>query len=196
MVDEYQDTNYIQERLLDRLSEASGNLCVVGDEDQALYRLRGATVRNILEFPDSHPGALVIKLTTNYRSHETIVCAYDQFMASADWSNPAGGPPFRFDKTIAPDPATTFPEYPAVFSIWGTHQARRSDRFADLVAFLAAEASSRTTARWRCCSTASGSTTAGRTSTRSTKPASRTSARERGPTSTTKKCKPWSRASQ
>ncbi len=57
MVDEYQDTNYIQERLLDRLSEATGNLCVVGDEDQALYRWRGATVRNILEFPTSHPGA-------------------------------------------------------------------------------------------------------------------------------------------
>ena len=55
MVDEYQDTNYIQERVLDRLSEAHGNLCVVGDEDQALYRFRGATVRNFLEFPDSIP---------------------------------------------------------------------------------------------------------------------------------------------
>lgn len=136
MVDEYQDTNYIQERLLDRLSEASGNLCVVGDEDQSLYRWRGATVRNILEFPASHPGATVIKLTTNYRSHETIVHAYDRFMGSADWSNPSGGPSFRFDKTITPDARTSFPEYPAVFSIWGSSKRDEATRFADLVTFL------------------------------------------------------------
>lgn len=137
MVDEYQDTNYIQERLLDRLGEASGNLCVVGDEDQSLYRWRGATVRNILEFPTTHPGSTVIKLTTNYRSHEAIVRAYDRFMGSADWSNPSGGPSFRFDKTIEPDPGTSFPEYPAVFSIWGTQKRDEATRFADLVAFLA-----------------------------------------------------------
>lgn len=136
MVDEYQDTNYIQERLLDRLSEASGNLCVVGDEDQALYRWRGATVRNILEFPSSRSGATVIKLTTNYRSHEAIVYAYDRFMGSADWSNPAGGPSFRFDKTITPDARTPFPAYPAVFSIWGSNKRDEATRFADLVTFL------------------------------------------------------------
>lgn len=138
MVDEYQDTNYIQERLLDRLSRATGNLCVVGDEDQSLYRWRGATVRNILEFPTSHPGTAVIKLITNYRSHETIVRAYDRFMASADWSNPTGGPAFRFDKSIAPDARTSFPEYPAVFSIWGSTKRDEATRFADLVAFLEA----------------------------------------------------------
>jgi DNA helicase-2/ATP-dependent DNA helicase PcrA len=137
MVDEYQDTNFIQERLLDRLSEATGNLCVVGDEDQSLYRWRGATVRNILEFPATHAGASVIKLTTNYRSHEAIVRAYDRFMKSADWSNPAGGPSFRFDKTIEPDYASTFPQYPAVFSIWGATRRDEASRFADVVAFLA-----------------------------------------------------------
>lgn len=137
MVDEYQDTNYIQERLLDRLSEASGNLCVVGDEDQSLYRWRGATVRNILEFPTTHPGATVVKLTTNYRSHETIVRAYDRFMRSTNWSNPTGGPSFRFDKTIEPNPATSFPDYPAVFSIWGATKRDEATRFADLVLFLA-----------------------------------------------------------
>ncbi|HYT37660.1 MAG TPA: UvrD-helicase domain-containing protein, partial [Ktedonobacteraceae bacterium] len=52
-VDEYQDTNYIQEQIVLRLASATGNICVVGDEDQALYRFRGATVRNILEFPDT-----------------------------------------------------------------------------------------------------------------------------------------------
>ncbi|MDZ7579862.1 MAG: UvrD-helicase domain-containing protein [Deltaproteobacteria bacterium] len=51
LVDEYQDTNTVQEQLLLKLTEHSGNLCVVGDEDQSLYRFRGATVRNILEFP-------------------------------------------------------------------------------------------------------------------------------------------------
>src|SRR6266702_8627599 len=55
-VDEYQDTNYIQEQIVLRLASATGNICVVGDEDQALYRFRGATVRNILEFPDTAYG--------------------------------------------------------------------------------------------------------------------------------------------
>jgi DNA helicase-2/ATP-dependent DNA helicase PcrA len=137
MVDEYQDTDYIQERLLARLAADCGNLCVVGDEDQSVYRWRGATVRNILEFPTRYPDARVIKLTTNYRSHERIVAAYDKFMASADWSNPKGGPAFRFDKSIQADPAATYPEYPAVFSIWGATQRDEADRFADLVAFLA-----------------------------------------------------------
>jgi len=137
MVDEYQDTNFVQERLLARLSEGHGNLCVVGDEDQALYRFRGATVRNILEFPTTHPGANTIKLTTNYRSHEAIVKAYDKFMSTADWSNVSGGPAFRFDKTIQPNPDATFPDYPAVFSIWGTTKKDEATRFADLVKFLA-----------------------------------------------------------
>ena len=69
LVDEYQDTNYVQERVLAMLASATGNLCVVGDEDQSLYRFRGATVRNILEFPRRMPGCVVVKLTTNYRSH-------------------------------------------------------------------------------------------------------------------------------
>jgi superfamily I DNA/RNA helicase len=70
LVDENQDTNYIQEQLLIKMTERSGNLCVVGDEDQSLYRFRGATVRNILEFPLRFPNCRVVRLTTNYRSHE------------------------------------------------------------------------------------------------------------------------------
>jgi DNA helicase-2/ATP-dependent DNA helicase PcrA len=116
LVDEYQDTNYVQEQLLTKLASATRNLCVVGDEDQSLYRFRGATVRNILEFPQTFRDCAQIGLTTNYRSHERIVNAYDHWMASADWSNPSG-PAFRFPKSIAPDPAGEFPEYPAVFSI-------------------------------------------------------------------------------
>ena len=72
MVNEYQDTNYIQEQLLLRLASKSQNICVVGDEVQSLDRFRGATVRNILEFSDRVPGCQTIKLITNYRSHRQI----------------------------------------------------------------------------------------------------------------------------
>ena len=99
LVDEYQDTNYVQEQIFLKLTEETRNLCVVGDEDQSLYRFRGATVRNILEFPRRVPGCTTVKLTTNYRSHRSIVDRYDRWMASADWSNPKGAA-FRYDKTI------------------------------------------------------------------------------------------------
>jgi len=137
MVDEYQDTNYIQERLLLKLTEPSGNICVVGDEDQSLYRFRGATVRNILEFPRRVEGCKIVKLTTNYRSHERIVAAYDEWMASATWTS--NGRVFRFDKTIEPDQATEHPDYPSVFRIWGGDSRDEAERFADLVEFLKRE---------------------------------------------------------
>lgn len=139
LVDEYQDTNYVQEQLLLKLTEHSGNLCVVGDEDQSLYRFRGATVRNILEFPRRFSKCPVVRLTTNYRSHRAIVERYDHWMASADWSNPAGVS-FRFDKTISADPAGAHADYPAVLSIWGRDGRDEAERFAELVAFLKREA--------------------------------------------------------
>jgi DNA helicase-2/ATP-dependent DNA helicase PcrA len=135
MVDEYQDTNFIQEQILLKLTAATRNLCVVGDEDQSLYRFRGATVRNILEFGSRVPGCTVVKLTTNYRSHRRIVEAYDRWMASADWSNPRGLP-FRYNKTIRPNANAAYPDYPAIFSIWGSNERDEAERFADLVAFL------------------------------------------------------------
>ncbi|MBI4728585.1 MAG: ATP-dependent helicase [Acidobacteria bacterium] len=137
LVDEYQDTNYIQERLLLKLTEKGRNLCVVGDEDQSLYRFRGATVRNILEFPQRMPDCRVLKLTTNYRSHRAIVERYDHWMASADWSNPCGTS-FRYDKTIEADADGTHPEYPAVIAIWGRDRRDEAARLADLVAHLKA----------------------------------------------------------
>ena len=135
IVDEYQDTNYVQEQLLLKLTSRHANLCVVGDEDQSLYRFRGATVRNILEFPTRFPSCRLIRLTTNYRSHPTIVERYDQWMASADWSNPHGAS-FRFDKTIEPAPGMVHGSYPSVISIWGQSAADEAERFADLVSFL------------------------------------------------------------
>ena len=135
LVDEYQDTNYVQEQVLFKLSSGTGNLCVVGDEDQSLYRFRGATVRNILQFPDRFPNTRVVKLTTNYRSHENIIKAYDRWMASASWSN-TNGRSFRFDKTITPDLDSEHPGYPAIFAIWGNTSRNEGQRFADLVAHL------------------------------------------------------------
>lgn len=135
MVDEYQDTNYIQEQIVLKLTEPAHQLCVVGDEDQSLYRFRGATVRNILEFTARVPGAKVERLVTNYRSHKRIITAYDTWMASSDWSNP-NGLPFRYDKTISPDPDTNHPNYPATFCIFGTSEKDEGDRFAALVQFL------------------------------------------------------------
>jgi DNA helicase-2/ATP-dependent DNA helicase PcrA len=135
LVDEYQDTNFIQEQLLLKLTEKSRNLCVVGDEDQSLYRFRGATVRNILEFPQRVSGCRVLKLTTNYRSHRAIVERYDRWMASADWSNPHGAA-FRFDKTIQADAGATHPAYPSAIAIWGRDQRDEAARFGDFVVFL------------------------------------------------------------
>lgn len=136
MVDEYQDTNYVQEQLLLRLVRPHDNLCVVGDEDQALYRFRGATVRNILEFPRHFRQCPTVTLSANYRSHPDIVDAYDRWMASWDWSGPTGGTSFRYDKRIVPAPGATFQSYPAVLSIWGDGATDEARRFADLVSFL------------------------------------------------------------
>ena len=135
LVDEYQDTNYIQEQLLLKLAGTDQNLCVVGDEDQSIYRFRGATVRNILEFPQRVSDCRVIKLISNYRSHPAIVERYDDWMASADWSNP-DSESFRYDKTIVADSNGDRSDYPAVISIWGTDARDEAERFADLVEFL------------------------------------------------------------
>jgi DNA helicase-2/ATP-dependent DNA helicase PcrA len=138
IVDEYQDTNFVQEELVLRLARPQMNVAVVGDEDQALYRFRGATVRNILEFPTRFEACRRETLSINYRSHARIIAAYDRWMASADWRNPSG-PDFRFPKTIVPEPGAPFPAYPAVFSIYGTSARDEAERFADLVAYLKAQ---------------------------------------------------------
>ena len=73
MVDEYQDTNSVQFRLIELLAKKYRNLCVVGDDDQSIYKFRGANIHNILNFEKAFPGAKVVKLEQNYRSSGNIL---------------------------------------------------------------------------------------------------------------------------
>lgn len=111
MVDEYQDTNTIQERILLLLAGERRNLCVVGDDDQGLYRFRGATIRNILEFPALFENGRCkqVKLTVNYRSHPDIIRFYNQWMSQQVWDD--GARAFRFAKQILPR-EDEFPDLP------------------------------------------------------------------------------------
>ncbi|OGD92626.1 hypothetical protein A2697_00495 [Candidatus Curtissbacteria bacterium RIFCSPHIGHO2_01_FULL_41_44] len=73
LVDEYQDTNYAQNELVKLLASGHKNICVVGDDDQSIYKFRGAAISNILEFKKTHPAAKQVVLTQNYRSTQAIL---------------------------------------------------------------------------------------------------------------------------
>ena len=135
MVDEYQDTNTIQERILFKLAEPDFNLCVVGDDDQGLYRFRGATIRNILEFPQNDfSGAICkqVRLTTNYRSHPDIIGFYNQWIEELDWT--ADGKTFRHEKSIVPNAEEEFVEMPTVLKVSGDPD--RENWHEEVLAFL------------------------------------------------------------
>lgn len=103
MVDEYQDTNTAQFELIRLLAKKRRNLCVVGDDDQSIYRFRGANIRNILDFEDIYKDAKVIRLEQNYRSTSNILQAANQVIsnnrgrkAKELWTNNEEGKKIRF----------------------------------------------------------------------------------------------------
>ncbi|MBW2937535.1 ATP-dependent helicase [Aureisphaera sp. CAU 1614] len=136
IVDEYQDTNAIQEQIYFELAKKCKNICVVGDDDQALYRFRGATVENLVEFEDRCKKYLGLKptridLDTNYRSKKNIVQFYTDFIEQSDWSKPRGNGYYRVhDKNILPFNQEDFP------AIVTTDKNTQSDVFAQVAQFI------------------------------------------------------------
>ncbi|MCD8380422.1 MAG: UvrD-helicase domain-containing protein [Lachnospiraceae bacterium] len=105
MVDEYQDTNTAQFELIRLLAAKNRNLCVVGDDDQSIYKFRGANIRNILDFESVYPDATVIKLEENYRSGGNILAAANAVIsnnkgrkAKALWTRKPDGKPVHFQR--------------------------------------------------------------------------------------------------
>lgn len=104
MVDEYQDTNFIQEQIVFLLSGDRKNICVVGDDDQGMYRFRGATIRNILEFPSkfAEGECKIVHLNTNYRSEPEIIEFYNRWMENVEGLNLFNWDKYRYPKKIIP----------------------------------------------------------------------------------------------
>jgi len=133
MIDEYQDTNTIQEILIFLLGRKHRRICVVGDDDQSLYRFRGATVRNILEFPlhFTKDSCRIAKLETNYRSHPQIIDFFSGFISQQEWQS--DGKIFRHPKQIHPPQHIEFPDMMPVLKVMGNDE---DDWHQELLTFI------------------------------------------------------------
>jgi DNA helicase-2/ATP-dependent DNA helicase PcrA len=144
LVDEYQDTNHAQFRLVQSLSAGHGNVFVVGDDDQSIYGWRGADLANVLEFERAFPGAVTLRLEQNYRSTGNILAAANAVIAhnvarkgKTLWCERESGAPVTFALT----PDETF-EARRVRR-WLQHQRSRGRRLADCAVLYRTNAQSR-----------------------------------------------------
>lgn len=136
LVDEYQDTNHLQYLLTSLLAGGYENLCVVGDDDQSIYRFRGATIENILDFEKQYHGARVIRLEQNYRSTQSILNAANAVIANNIgrkgkrlWtSNPSGTPVVIYEASDE----TAEADYIAGQILSGARQGRGFSKYAIL----------------------------------------------------------------
>lgn len=147
MVDEYQDTNTIQEAILLKLAAPNNRICVVGDDDQALYRFRGATVENILRFQENFAEneCKKIELTKNYRSHPDVIDFYNKWMANTyegkketgSWDGD-NGERFRYNKIIqnAGKQNRENTKYPGVVKVVGATPEAWYEEFYEFVSSL------------------------------------------------------------
>jgi len=115
MVDEYQDTNRTQYRLIRHLTRQHGNVCVVGDEDQSIYSWRGADIQNILDFETDYPDARTIRLEQNYRSTKNILAAAGAVVAKNEmrkgkdlWTENMSGDRIQYFDAEDPDQEAAF----------------------------------------------------------------------------------------
>jgi len=143
LVDEYQDTNRPQYLLIKALTSAHHNVCVVGDEDQSIYKFRGAEIRNILDFERDHPGAAVVKLEQNYRSTATILDAAGAVIANNTerkgktlWTQNARGE--KIDLYHAPDDRAE-----AAWVARGVAEEARTRMYEDIAVLYRTNAQSR-----------------------------------------------------
>ena len=136
LVDEYQDTNMAQYRMVQLLGMEHRNVCVVGDDDQSIYGWRGADIRNILEFEKDFPGAVVVRLEQNYRSTAVILDAANHVIGNnlgrkrkTLWTEQAGGAKINLYRAMNERMEA---EYVCQYVLDGVRRGRRHDEFAIL----------------------------------------------------------------
>lgn len=134
MVDEYQDTNYVQEQLMFLLAGETQNICVVGDDDQGMYRFRGATIRNILEFPDKFPDqkCRIIHLDVNYRSEPEIIDFYNRWMENQEGVDLFNWNKYRYPKNIRSSKARSS-QINSVFKCIGDNNAQKMQNILNMI---------------------------------------------------------------
>lgn len=134
MVDEYQDTNYIQQELVFMLANKEQNIAVVGDVDQSIYRFRGASTQNIMEFPQRVGSASLkpINLATNYRSSQQVIDLYQDYRDEIDWRSCRWPLNVRADKALE----SKRPPYKALIKIDEADAEAEAEQAVDLILTL------------------------------------------------------------